>query len=137
MNHNLNGYKYTLFGFTIEEYQVIKERFYDESTTLRVNDYNIIEKSNIISKGTIPERYPYNNKKIIPQTSFRVLGSDRSKNLFVTSYFCYTLNGFGDPSLIIHEDLESSWKCLVRSLVGCSKLLLIKERIEDEANVSA
>lgn len=129
LNEDLNGFKYTLFGFTNEEYIKVRENFEDDTDKILLGT-NIYNKSNVISKGTIPRDYPYKNKKIIPTKLFREIGSNRKDNKFITSYFCYTLNKFGDPTLIQHEEINSAWRCMLDNrLYKCTKLILIKEAV--------
>lgn len=123
LNKDFEGYKYIILGMTSELFC----KYYDKlknKEDIAVDDIKI-EYSSVVGFGECPEniRDMKNlNVNVIPKRMIRDLDGKPT-----SSYYCYAMKDFEyDKTLIRHQDVESSWKCIKELLINKEFIIIFK-----------
>jgi hypothetical protein len=119
VNADLNYYMILL----TDEQMSILDHIYDnlkhpDSKGLMIKTFNI-EIKNVIAYGNTKEVTKSMLREIIPEYKDGNLPRPHTAH-----YKCYATN---KPSIVIHEDPESSWKCLLNTINNPEFVLIYKD----------
>lgn len=126
--NDLLDYNIYLIGISEEENGFVKEIARDYKAGKKrfaefLNRFNI-DLNNVLAYGETSDVSHKLLDNIIPQTRYPL--APRPK---MNSYHCYATNS---PSIVMHEDLKSSWKCLMTMVNNPEYVLIYKEERKDK-----